>query len=499
MADLYQPRNAQELVDRFLRDVRLAALSEDLPEPPTQVGTDFWLTANGIAGMCLLGFANISEAEANQSVLTATGAALDDIRKAYGLPEVEASPATGNLVVTITGATTITEGQVFLYPNGVSGTVVGTYVNPTDGDEITVTASVAGTKGNLKSGSKVRFVSPPINVVTEATVSQGSPLSGGTNEETDERKRARILNVLQNKPAGGNWGQLRQTALDSLGSLSDAFVLPALGGPGSVKIVPVKDFDLDRNDFSRAVATSALDTVRSEIQSTISIGIETVVQTVADEPVDATIKVTIPDSVTAGGNGEGWIDSDPWPTLEVADAGKVTITSVTSTLDGLTVSANTATSPVAGQTQIAWWSSADRKFRTAMILVVGGSAGAWVLTLDRPLTDDTGAGPQIGDYISPAAQNLEAYGQDWVEMFRSLGPGENASDSRLPRARRHPYVAVEAPSSITNSAFRSIVNAHPEITDYEFGYRSTTAPTVPSTTATAPNILIPRRFAVYPL
>jgi hypothetical protein len=135
-----------------------------------------------------------------------------------------------------------------------------------------------------------------------------------------------------------------------------------------------------------------------------------------------------------------------------------------------------------------------------VIDVISAVPGAWRVTLDRPLTDSTGAGPQNGDYISPAAQNLEGYGQAWVAMFRTLGTGENTSDSqRLPRARRHPYVATEDPSSITNSVFASIVKKYPEITDYSFGYQSTTAPTVPGSTATAPNILIPRHFGVYPL
>ncbi len=499
MADLYQPRNAQELLDRFLRDIRLAADAEDLPEPPTQVGTDFWLTGSGIAGMCLLGFYNIAQAEASQNVLTAEDEALDQIRAGYGLPEVPGAPATGNLIVTVTGATTIPDGQVFLYPNGVSGTVVGTWVNPTSGSEVTVTASESGTKTNLKAGSKVRFVSPPINVVSEATVSQGKPLTGGTENETDDRKRDRILNVLQNKPAGGNWAQLRQLALDELGTLSDCYVMPALGGPASVKIVPVKDFDTENNDFSRSVSTSALAVVRSAIQASLSAGIEAVVQTSADQPVDITIKVSIPDSSQSGGNGQGWTDSSPWPSLAVADAGKVVIGTVT-TFDDITITANTTEAPTDGLTQIAWWSAADRKFRTAMVIDHSGTSPNWQVTLDRPLTDSTGAGPQVGDYISPAAQNLEGYGKAWVDMFRTLGTGENTTDvQRLPRARRHPYVATEDPSSITNAVFTSIVTKYSEITDYEFGYQSASTPTVPGSTATAPNILTPRRFGVYPL
>lgn len=500
-ADLYQPKNAEELVQRILRDIRLAAITASQPEPPTQVGTDNWLTANGVAGMCLLAFANIALAEAAQNVLTAVEDDLDEIREAYGLPEVPASPATGKLKITTLGATTIVNGQRFLYPNGVVGLVIGTFVNPADGSEIDVASTVAGTKSNLKSGEKVRFVSPPVNVVTEATVSQSFPLTGGTDFEDDERKRQRILNVLRNKPAGGNWGQLRQIALDALGSIVDCYIFPALGGPASVKAVPVRDFDLDENDFSRAVSTAALAVVRGAIQSQISAGIECVVQTAVDQPVDIALQVTIPASVQSGGNGQGWVDVEPWPTLETADAGRVSVSAPVADPSVITVDAQTAVSPVIGQTHIAWWSSVDRKFRTAMVIAVDGAsvAGHWILSLDKPFVDSTGAWPASGDFICPAAQNLEAYGKTWIQMFRGLGTGENtASAARLPRAVRHPYVANEDPSSLTNSVLAQLVNAYPEITDYQYSYRPVSAPTVPGSTATAPSILIPRRFAVYP-
>lgn len=498
-ADLYQPRNADELVQRFLRDVRLAAISEDQPEPPTGVGTDHWLTANGVAGMCILAFANIKAAEEDQNILTAIGDALERIRIAFGLPEVPPAAATGKLKIATVGATTIVNGQTFLYPNGVVGEVVGTYVNPVDGSEVNVRATVPGTKGNLKADQRVRFISPPINVTTEARVSQGTPLTGGTDGEDDERKRDRILNVLRNKPAGGNWGQLRQTALDALGSVLDCYVFPALGGPASVKIVPVKDMDPSENDFSRSLSASGLAVVRSAIQALLSAGIEAVIQASADEPVDVSVLLTIPESAQSGGNGQGWTDIAPWPSLEAGDAGKVTVTAPPTNPSVITVSALSPTAAVGGQTSIAWWSSADRKFRTALVLSTSGAAGARVLTLDRPLVDSTGAYPAAGDYICPAAQNLEGYGSTWIDIFRTFGTGENTDDSdRLPRARRHPYAASEDPSSITNAVLTQLVRKFPEITDYEFGYTSTTAPTVPSTTATAPNILIPRRLAFYP-
>jgi hypothetical protein len=175
----------------------------------------------------------------------------------------------------------------------------------------------------------------------------------------------------------------------------------------------------------------------------------------------------------------------------------VTITTVTSDTN-ITVDAQTAVAPIASQTTIAWWSSVDRKFYTALVTGSSGSAGAWVLTLDRPLRGKGGASPQVGDYICPAAQNLDKYGTSWVDLFRSLGPGQNTQDNDLlPRSLRRPFVSTEDRQAITTTALTSMVQRHPEITDIAFGHSPTTTPTVPATVDDAPSVLVPRRFAVY--
>lgn len=498
MADFYQPRNADELKSQFLRDIRLAAIDSGQAEPPTQPGTDWDFLGTAVSNICILGFANLDAADQDRSLLTAQEPALDDIRKAEGLPEVPAAGATGKLVVTIAGATTITNGLQYLYPNGLRGRVTQTYINPADQSEVNVEAIDVGTQTNLEGGEEVTFVSPPVNVASTAKVSIGTPLTGGTDKETPERKRARILNDRRNKPAGGNWAHVRKIALESLGSVQDCYVSCALGGPGSAKVVPVKDFDIENNDYSRALPSSGLATVRSAIQAQLPGLQEIVVQAAADEPVDVTIRITIPDSSLAGGNGRGWTDSPVWPILEVTDGNLVLISAVGSASDVITVTAQTATSPVAGQTHISWWSTVDQKFYTALVTAVAGSVGAWVLTLDRPFVDSNGASAATGEFISPAAQNLEKYGATWVNLFRTLGPGENTADSnRIPRAKRRPFVTVEDPSDLTTSMLGELSKVYPEITNYEYGYRSKSTPTVPASVVTAPNILTPRNFGIY--
>jgi len=502
MADLYQPANADELKGQFLRDVRLGAIDAGLAEPPTTPGTDWDLLATAVANMGLLGFANVNAIEDDANILNATGQALEDARKAEGLPEVPPAGATGKLVISVEGVTTIVNGLEFTYPSGLRGRVTSGYVNPADQSEVNVAAIDTGLNSNLRAGEIVRFKNPPVNLSVEAKVSTGEPLTGGTEEESDDRKRDRILNVRRNKPAGGNWAHIRQIVLDALGSVQDVYVYPALGGPGSVKVVPVKDFDLTQDDFSRALSSTALDVVRLAIQSNLPTPQEVVVNAVVNQVADFTIKLTIPDSTLAGGNGRGWSDPAPWPRLVGAET-STPITAINATYDVITVDADTTVAPIPGLTHVAWWSQVDRKFYQALVLAQAGAAGAWLLTLDRPLVGKNGAGPVVGgtgDFVCPAAESIDLYGAAWVDIFRSLGPGENTTDAgRLPRAKRHPYVSDEDPSTLTNSVLTKLVQKFPEITDIEYGLKSPAAPTVPASVVTAPNVLVPRRLAFYPI
>src|SRR5690348_8991340 len=96
---LSTPKNAAEIRDQMLRDLRLAAIDAGLDEPPVQPGTDWFLLSTAISNICLIGFANVSIGLDAQNILTATGDDLDQIRIGYGLPEVAPSPATGKVKI----------------------------------------------------------------------------------------------------------------------------------------------------------------------------------------------------------------------------------------------------------------------------------------------------------------------------------------------------------------------------------------------------------------
>lgn len=490
----YVPQNAEEIKRDIIDDLYLAARANGIDDPPTQPGTDWDILATALANALLIQYANIAIAEDSADPLSATGDDLDKIREADGLPEVEPSVSAGKVVLSVNGTATVPDGRELRWPNGKRGQVVGTFVGVTDGSEIDVVSIDTGTAMNLRAGEIVRFLSPPLNVEETAEVSTSEPITGGFDAEDDARKRTRILNRRRNKPAGFNWADAREIGLNSSPAIQDIFVYPALGGPASAKIVPVRKFDRDRNTYSRAPSAGTLELLRNELHSEAPTPMEIVVQAPADQDCPIALNLTLPDSTLAGGQGGGWLDADPWPD----DSQVATVTTVTSTTQ-IILDADDATAPIAGQTRIAWWSQVDKRFRVYTVIAQSGSAGAWTLTVDSPMVDSTGESVQAGDYISPGAENIEAYGDTWLDIMEALGPGENTADAnRLPRAKRHPYSSEEAFNAITFDQLRRFAEKHPEITDAAYAYSPTTSPTVPATVSTAPNILRPTHFAIYP-
>jgi uncharacterized phage protein gp47/JayE len=70
-----------------------------------------------------------------------------------------------------------------------------------DPTAVAVTAIIPGVAGNLIPGSTISLDNAPIDIDSAATVVF---MEGGTEEETDEQLRARVLFRIQNPPMGGD-------------------------------------------------------------------------------------------------------------------------------------------------------------------------------------------------------------------------------------------------------------------------------------------------------
>jgi len=245
---IYIPAKAGEIRDDMLTDIRLELLRNGVTNPPVQPNTDWYVLATALENLAQLQYYNIRISDEDSSVLTAGEDRLKELRDAYGLPEVQPGPSSGKIKITLPvgASSTVVDGTQFVLPNGLRGKVAGTYPAVSNGSILDVVTIDRGSNTVLAGGQKVRFVNPPLNVAVEATV-EAPGLVGGSDVEDQERLRTRILNRLRNVPAGGNWGDVREKTLNALAAVSDAFVYPALGGPGSYKVVPVVDFDRDNN------------------------------------------------------------------------------------------------------------------------------------------------------------------------------------------------------------------------------------------------------------
>lgn len=484
---IYLPPNAAELRKWILDDINLDMQDAGVEDPPTHEGTDIYIRATAFANAMLIALANIRIEASNANEQLARGTALATIRDNLGLSEIAASPATGQILPQIVGSGVVlfVDGLKFSLPSGLIGEVDGNQ-SIVNGQPLDVVMVDTGSKTNTAAGTQIKWVKPPVNVLQTGTVVS---LTGGSDAETDQEIRARILQRRQSPPAGGNWSHCNEIAESATSSIQKAFCYPGLGGPGSTKVVLVKS--LESTSYSRVVSQTVIDSAKAVLDEELPSPIELVVQSSVDEPIDVALVLTIPSAA----NGNGWANTYPFPDLNSGLDAYVQVLSVASSTE-FTISATTSIEPTDASTEIAWWNPTTQTFTTGTITSHSGSSGSWTVSVDVPFT-----GIAAGHYISPVCLNLDNYATTWIEQMNQLGPGQNTtSPCRLAndRALRYPLTNTVYPSNLTNTQLTALSEEYNEIVDVDYSYRSKSAPTVPASVATAPNTLTPRNFGLYP-
>lgn len=148
-----------------------------------------------------------------------------------GIYRREATAATGTLTVTRTAGATIPVGTVFVAADGE--TRFSTTEEPEVGDsEVPVQCMTIGTGGNREAGETYTLVSPLSGVSTEAT---GSEMAGGTEAESDDSLRDRLIYRLQNPPRGGTATDYVAWAMEVPG-VTRAWCFPKELGIGTVTV-----------------------------------------------------------------------------------------------------------------------------------------------------------------------------------------------------------------------------------------------------------------------
>jgi len=196
---------------------------------------------------------------------TASAENLDIIGSEIGIDRLEATGSTGDVDCTGVNASTISIGDELTSGNGVTYLVTVGAVIAGGVATITVVSDSFGADTLQLAGVKLTFVSPPAGVDSQALVATGG-LTGGTDRETDDSYRARIIERKRNPIQCGTATDYVQWAKETPGvAVTRAFVFPQEAGPGTVTVRFMTD-DLTVNGIpSAADVISVFDYITSQM------------------------------------------------------------------------------------------------------------------------------------------------------------------------------------------------------------------------------------------
>lgn len=184
----------------------------------------------------------------------------------YGVPQLQATTSSSDSV-TLNGTegTVVAIGQLsfifnstgIIYTNTTGGTITGGTL------DVSLVATTPGSIGNITAPNTLTLIAPPSGVNLLATVNNS--LAGGSDAETTDSYRARLLSRVQMPPAGGNATDIRNFAFAGDPSVRSVIVLPLILGPGTVGVyVTTGTTDID------TAVTNGLSIVRVPSQSVIN-------------------------------------------------------------------------------------------------------------------------------------------------------------------------------------------------------------------------------------
>lgn len=460
-------------------------------------GTEPYIRYQALANRLSIAIENNRLALADISPLDAAGDALEELCSTYGVARRPASFAAGLVKVATTAATLIPSGYQCTAPNGMQYRTT-TAVVVVAGDNVAVQAVTTGTTSNIASGTVLTWDSAALSTLNQnCTVTSGG-IDGGTEEDTDEELRQRLIRRLSFPQVGGNTAQVAGFAEDASSAVQAAFVYPAARGPGSYDVALVAEGTDTDND--RALNSVTVNNVASAILGNMPGNADLNCTTVAEQRIDVIMALSLPLPINAGGAGGGWRDAVPWPSTLSTDAG--VLPRVTAFNSG-TFTVNTTVAPgEPPQTAMRFGIWDPLTFTMHEYTVagpIGGGSGAYTFTTTGGNTswlENLNLTTNYR-YLSAGCVNLASYADEYLSGVRLLGPGEKTTSvDILPRGRRNPPPDVLWPTDINTRLTTVIYSAHEEVTNINYirRYEANTttvrsAPSAAATTADLPRIL----------
>lgn len=420
----------QELVRRYERDYLLL-------NPEARVGENTLpgIDARALSDQLLPIYAEAVRLSTARDLDSTTGAELVAWATDLGLPgRLPATGASGAVQVTtsVGGATILAGAKLRHTPSGRRYQAILSGLYETD-DYVSIIGIDTGPLSDLPPGTILDWAAPPFGLAQTAVVveqSDGSGLTGGRTEETDEDIRARIRAELAEPALAGNAADYRKQALKTPGiAIQAVFTYPAVLGPGTIGLA----FTLRQGTAgaSRRPNATQIALVRSHLVGVMPADDSLFMYAVLDDPVDLVLRVR-----WARG-AAGWANTDPWPTVE----GDVFVDGAfTPTARTFRLSAVGGIAPPRPGHVIAFWNAAEGVFVRKTISAVTPIFGSWDVTCDA-LGSDGSFVPAANDRPCPWSESLAVLKDPLIAEFDKLGPSDHeavAFDTGGLRQRREP-------------------------------------------------------------
>lgn len=162
----------------------------------------------------------------------------------WGVWRKQPNHAAGHVVASVVGDAIIERGTRWQRQDGVIlESTESAIVTGASDISVPVQAIDAGKSGNTAAGVKLELVSPVVNVQSSAIV-DAAAISGGSDIESIDSLRSRLLFRVQYPPSGGNEYDYKRWALECAG-VTRAWCIPAKSGQNVVTVMFVMDEQSD--------------------------------------------------------------------------------------------------------------------------------------------------------------------------------------------------------------------------------------------------------------
>ena len=227
-----------ELIDRIVADVSTRVLGI---EGSILRRSILGVLARAEAGAIHMLYGYLDWIAKNTIIDTAESEHLERWAAIWGVDRLAATASTGSITFTGVNGSFIPTGTILQSQDGTQFTTDGDATIAAGTAAADVTAVIAGIAGNIEAGASLFLVSPISGVQTAAIVGADG-IAGGTDTESDDGLRARLLDRIQRPPQGGSATDYVQWAREVAG-VTRAWVYPLENGAGTVVVRFVTDDD----------------------------------------------------------------------------------------------------------------------------------------------------------------------------------------------------------------------------------------------------------------